>query len=142
MGTYILAGAILLFGFQIPRLESAAPDQYGLIVVAGRPAELFHLRQGDTLPEVLPEHVPSSVREATARAAGMGHYDTTCSRFFDAKTEYVVLLRGACRKGVEVDDGEGLAAFTRTGMSVANTIPALTAKLYLDLQPSERLSRN
>ena len=130
---WILVGAILMSSFQAPH------QQYGHIVIGQRPAISFHLRQGDTLPELRNEQVPSRVREATVRAATVGHYDATCSRFFDAQTEFVVLLRAGCKKGEEIEDGEGLAAFTRSGVSVAGTIPTLTARLYLDLQPRVRL---
>lgn len=120
------------------RRQFTNQPRYGYIVLGPRSSAAFHLRAGDTLPEIHADQLPSRVSEAAIKAAVGHRFNPACSRYFDAGTAYVLLFRSSCRSGEVIEDGEGLSALTRGGESIAGTFPSLTNDDYTDLNPSER----
>jgi hypothetical protein len=118
-------------------LATSCQRGYGKIVLLNQDARHFGLDSPGPYPEQPRAQIPDSVKARAERWAEAGA-DPQCNRYFSVDTFYIVLSVIRCeRGGLEVEDGRGLAIWTRSGHAQGESPYGLTSH-YSDLVPAGR----
>lgn len=91
-------------------------------MLTGPGVKYFGLNVHDSIPEVVGSIVPALVSAAAAKDAQGNGFDSTCSRFFRKADTFIVIFVTRCRRGLVVDDGQGMGAYDLKGRALGQAL--------------------